>query len=292
MTDHLLSIAQKYFDAWNCHEMQGIVDNFREGGIYTDPFAQALPGEAVAAYAEGLWKAFPDLSFERMGMRFVGNGSVATQWMMKGTNSGPFQGQPPSGRCINLPGADFIQIEGDKIRSAKVYFDTGEFLRQLGFRTMVLPDLPEPFRMGSVVALPSGKRNKPGAFAIASLQARSEEDMERIRLYSRQITTELPKLPGFLGFTGLLMGDRFVTITAWDHAESARQMSRQGTHAQAMKSFFHSEMGMTGYTSVWIPERFNSIWVRCPQCDRMTNYEKMNGQCECGQILPEPPPYW
>jgi steroid delta-isomerase-like uncharacterized protein len=292
MTDHLLSIAQKYFDAQNRHEAQGIVDAFHEGGVYIDPFAQALTGEAIAAYVGQLWEAFPDLSFEPVGMTLAGNGAVSTQWLMKGTNTGPFHGQPPSGHCLKLPGAGFILIEGDKIQSAQVYFDTGEFLRQLGFQTMVLPYLPEPFRIGSVVALPSDNPSKPGAFSIASLQSRSKEDMERIRSYSSQIATELLRLPGFLGFTGLVIGDRFITIAAWQDVESARQMSRQGTHAQAMKSFFHSEIGTAGYTSIWIPERFNSIWVRCPQCDRMMNYEKTNSQCECGQILPEPPPYW
>jgi hypothetical protein len=42
---------------------------------------------------------------------------------MKGTNTGPFAGGPPTGQSVALPGADFITVEGNKISSVQGYFD-------------------------------------------------------------------------------------------------------------------------------------------------------------------------
>jgi steroid delta-isomerase-like uncharacterized protein len=291
MTD-ALSITQKYFEAWNRHDGGGIVATFAEGGSYTDPLAPTLTGEAIVAYARRLWEAFPDLSFEIAGATLAGNGLVATQWLMKGTNTGLFQGLPPSGRSVALPGADFIQIEGDKICSVKGYFDAGEVPRQLGLQILVQPYALGPFRFGMATAVQSGKRNKPGAFSITSIQARSEREVEQLGEYGRQIAEEMLKMPGFLGWTGMVIGDRLLTVTAWDNPESPRQLTREGTHLQAMKEFFGPEIAAGGYTSVWAPKRINATWVRCTQCGRMADYERANGQCECGQALPELPPYW
>jgi steroid delta-isomerase-like uncharacterized protein len=287
-----LQVAQAYFDAWNRHDAAGIVATFAEGGMYTDPLAQGLSGEAIAAYAQGLWGAFPDLLFEIVGQTLVDDGQVAAQWLMKGTNTGPFQGLPPSGRSVRLPGADFLTIAGDKIRSVQGYFDAGEVPRQLGLQILVQPYTLGPYQFGYAVSVQSGKKNKPGTFSITVLHARSETEMEQVRDYSRRIATEMLAMPEFIGWTGIIIGDRMMTVTAWDEPQSPRRLIREGTHVQAMQKFFGPEIATSGYTSVWIPERFNATWVRCTQCGRMADYRRANGRCTCGQALPEPPPYW
>ncbi len=51
--------AQDYFDSWNRHDAAGLVACFTSRGTYSDPTAgQNLQGEAIAAYARGLWAAF------------------------------------------------------------------------------------------------------------------------------------------------------------------------------------------------------------------------------------------
>jgi predicted ester cyclase len=59
---------------------------------------------------------------------------VAAQWMMRGTHTGSLFGGPPTGRKIALPGADFITVEGDRIRSVRGYFDRKDIADQLGFQ--------------------------------------------------------------------------------------------------------------------------------------------------------------
>src|SRR2546429_15381 len=104
-----LRIAQQYFDAWGRHDAAGIVAAFAEGRTYSDPQAPALTGEAIPAYSGQPREALPDLSLEIVGATLACDGLVAAQWRMKGTNTGPFRGLPPSGRSVSLPGADFIQ---------------------------------------------------------------------------------------------------------------------------------------------------------------------------------------
>ena len=58
-----------------------------------------------------LWDAFPDLTFEIISKAHTGPESVAAQWLMRGTNTGSLQGLPPTGRSVEVPGADFIEVE-------------------------------------------------------------------------------------------------------------------------------------------------------------------------------------
>jgi predicted ester cyclase len=63
----------------------------------------------------------------------AGGGWVAIQWVTRGTNTGPgLDGRPPTGRTLTLRGATFLQVEGDKIRSERVYHDLQTMAKQLG----------------------------------------------------------------------------------------------------------------------------------------------------------------
>ena len=118
--------AQGDFDAWKRRDPAAIAGAFVEGGTYSDPNApEGLIGQAIADYAGGLFAAFPDLSFDILSHAPAGDGMVAAQWTMRGTNTGPLKGNPPTGSTIALPGADLIEVEGDGIRSVRGYLDGG-----------------------------------------------------------------------------------------------------------------------------------------------------------------------
>ena len=114
-----IEVVKRYFDTWNRHDADAIVALFAVGGTYSNPIAgQGLTGQAIAGFAKGLFTAFPDASFEIVSIGDTGGGLVATQWLARGTNTGPLaDGSPPTGRPVTLPGASFTQVESDKIRS-------------------------------------------------------------------------------------------------------------------------------------------------------------------------------
>ena len=69
---------------------------------------------------------------------------------MRGTNTGPFGALPPTGRVIELAGADFLTTDHGKLRSVAGYFDCGAIPRQLGCRFWSNRTLPA--RSGSATA--------------------------------------------------------------------------------------------------------------------------------------------
>jgi steroid delta-isomerase-like uncharacterized protein len=130
-----LEVAAQYFDAWNRRDPEAIAAIFVPDGTYTDPAVpEGLGPAATGEYARGLFTGFPDLDFEIVSAAECGSGTIAAQWMMTGTNDGSFLGLPPSGRAVRLPGADFIAIEDDRVRSVVGYFDTRVVPQQLGLQ--------------------------------------------------------------------------------------------------------------------------------------------------------------
>lgn len=283
--------AQRYFDAWNRHDAAGIVSTFHDGGTYADPTTPGpLTGQAIGAYAQVLWAAFPDLSFEVASLAQNGDGLVAAEWVMRGVNTGSFMGLPPTGVTVTLPGSDFIRVEDDKIRSVQGYFDGGAVPRALGLDVIVQPKTVGPFSFGVGNRVSAGNPATPGAFSITCLEARTSEEKTRISNSARAIATELLKQPGFISLVGVTVGDRMMTITAWETPEAVAGAMRSGEHASATGRFFSPELSRGGATGVWVPHRLNPRWSRCPSCAKMG--DSAAGSCRCGEPLPPPIAYW
>jgi steroid delta-isomerase-like uncharacterized protein len=287
-----LAVAQRYFEAWTNRDADAIIAAFTEGGTYSDPVTgHKLSREATADYAEGLWEAFPDLTFEIISKAETGPETVAAQWVMRGMNTGSLQGLPPTGRSVEVPGADFIQVEGDKIRSVQGYFDSRAVPEQLGLQVVVQPKAVGPFTFGASASVQTGKNAKPGAFSITMFEARSDEGVQEVSQIGRQIVQEMLEMKGFIGWVGMTVGRRMMTVTAWESPEDPGQLASGGTHPEAVRQFFGSELAVGGMTSVWSSGRLTAH-IRCPVCARMVKVEKVEGSCPCGAALPGPLPYW
>lgn len=288
-----IEIAQQYFDAWNRHAPEEIAALFADDGTYSDPTTGGpLPHAAIPGYAGALFAAFPDLDFITESVAPAGEGMVAAQWRMRGTNTAPLQGNPPTGRAVDLPGADFIQVSGDKIRSVQGYFDQKQFLEQLGLQAIIAPASTGAVSYGLAVSVQPGKPTMPGAFSLTWMDVRSDEEERQVQGLTGSILREIAQVPGFLSFVGAIVGRRMYTITAWEDAETPRQVMHSGAHKEAMGRFFNHDLGVAGHTSIWIPHTMNALWVRCTHCGKQVKYDKLQGVCACGEALPPPPPYW
>ena len=285
-----LDRARQYLGAWNAHDADAIVKTFAAGGTYRDPTTDALSGDAIGENAQRLWSAFPNLAFEIASVVEVGGDRVMAEWVMKGTNTGPFQGLPATGRSVSLPGVDVMEIGSDGINAVTGYFDTRAIPEQLGLQVLIQPFSVGPFTFGNSTAVQSGKKTKPGAFAITTIW-NSDVQTEEIRALTRATATEMLNMDGFIGASFLRIGGRGVTISAWEKPEHVKQLRKDGARAEAMRRFW-SEVGDAAYTSVWIPDRINPLWVRCGACRKMIDYETNAGVCSCGEPLPEAPSYF
>lgn len=129
-------VAQNNFNSWNRHDADAIVAAYAEGGTYRTPrIGHPLTGQAIGDFAKSVWVAFPDASLEIISIGDTGGGLVAIQWILHGTHTGPLMdGTPPTGRKVSYPGASFVQVEGDKIRSEQVYVDRQTVAELLGIK--------------------------------------------------------------------------------------------------------------------------------------------------------------
>jgi steroid delta-isomerase-like uncharacterized protein len=124
-TVNAVEVARNHFNSWNRHDADAIVGAFVEGGTYNNPNVdQPLTGAAIGDFAKSVFAAFPDMSLEIITIGDAGGGLVALQWVLRGTNTGKLGASTPAtGRRVTLPGASFVQVEGDKIRSERTYHD-------------------------------------------------------------------------------------------------------------------------------------------------------------------------
>src|SRR5262245_23472466 len=289
----LLDVARQYFAAWNHRAPDAIAATFAEGGTYSDPTTgHPLTKEALASYAQRLFTAFPDLTFDIKSLAVVDAQQVAAQWCMRGTNTGSFAGLPPSGNALVLPGADFLLIESNHVQAVQGYFDQKTLAEQLGLQVQVLPHTLGPLSYGWSVHLPPRVRTQPGALSLTIIQARSAEERETIREYSQRVVREdMMQMPGFLSFMGGWQGLRGFTLSTWEHADQAQQLFSSPVHREAIKQFF-SELSVGAITSVWVPHHINTIWTRCTSCGQMANAAAPDGKCPCGVPVSENQPHW
>jgi steroid delta-isomerase-like uncharacterized protein len=288
-----VEVTERYFAAWNAHDAAGVAGQFSERGTYEDPATRGpLTGGAIAAYAAALFKAFPDVHFEMVSVAPSGDSTIAAQWMMRGTNSGPLAGNPPSGRTVALPGADFIMLDGDRLRSVRGYFDQQGFLEQLGMQVLPLPPAAGPLSFGWASRVQPGVPTRPGAFSITWIDSRSNHEDKEIIERAQGVVQELARQPGFITFLGVSVGRRHHTITAWERPEDVAAVHRASAHQDAAQRFFQGELGAATFSSVWIPAAVDGLRVRCDGCARMADYYSHDGRCACGRALPAPPLYW
>ena len=179
-----LAVAQRYFDAWNARDPEAIAATFAPGGTYSDPnVPDGLDPQATGSYAAGLFASFPDLRFELTSMELTAAGTVAAQWTMVGTNTEPFQGLPPTGRAVSVPGADFISVEGERRQARRGLLrrrHDGASARSRRHRAAVV-HRPLQLRDEHV---PSGKDAEPGAISMTVLEARSTRRGTRFAMLS------------------------------------------------------------------------------------------------------------
>ena len=98
-----------------------------------------------------------------------------------------------------------------------------------GADVIVQPRTLGPFEFGVSTRITSGKTATPAAFSITWLEARTDEERQKIRDASRKVAQELLGIPGFIGWVGSTVGYRMMTVTAWESSDAMRALvSRRG----------------------------------------------------------------
>ena len=128
------ALARRYFEELLAGDL-ALADEIIAAGVDfygPDYWGEAIHGrEAFMGFVAYLRAAFPDLRFE-LAEEIADDTRVATRFVLTGTHRGEWQGIPPTGRAVTLPGADIFRIVDGQIAEVRVFYDTLGLMQQLG----------------------------------------------------------------------------------------------------------------------------------------------------------------
>jgi steroid delta-isomerase-like uncharacterized protein len=125
--------ARQIFDAWNSHDPERYVKLLDEKYVVeSDTLPQTLTGrDASRQFFVVYVTAFPDLHFSIDQILAVGE-YVVTRWTATGTHRGDLMGLAPTNRHAVTHGCSVSEYQNGRPRHDRVYWDSGNLLRQLG----------------------------------------------------------------------------------------------------------------------------------------------------------------
>ena len=126
--------------AWNLHDVDKIASFYTEDCVKEDvPVGVDVRGkEAMKAVTSSAFAAVPDMKIELKLIISSGDGA-ATEWTMSGTYSGGAPGMTAmTGKPFSVKGATIMQVRDGKISRVSDYWDSAQFLRQVGS----MPSIP------------------------------------------------------------------------------------------------------------------------------------------------------
>ena len=132
-----IEVAKNAIEKFNAGDWTGLQSTLTPDTV-EDEFAtqRRLEGpEAVVAAAEGWKRAFPDAHGTVRNAIASGNTAIL-EITWEGTQTGDLAGPqgtiPASGRQVSLPAVWVAEVEGDKAKAVRHYFDLMTLLAQIG----------------------------------------------------------------------------------------------------------------------------------------------------------------
>jgi steroid delta-isomerase-like uncharacterized protein len=133
----LQEFIDRYNEAWNGHDVDGIVAMHSDDSVFENHVTGDVNvgREAIGNAIRGIFRVFPDLSFE--GRRqYIREDLVVQEWTARGTHEGTISRGgielEPTGKKVEYKGMDVIPIRGGLVARKDVYSDSVTLLRQLG----------------------------------------------------------------------------------------------------------------------------------------------------------------
>ena len=127
-------LAKDFLSGWS-HNTPKLMPLFTDNVVYEDTTVHAvLHGkDELRGFAEGWFKAFPDITFVPTWTVISGD-RAAVAWLVSGTQKGDMPGMPASNkRIVDLAGASLMECEDGKIKRNVDYWDMATSMRELGF---------------------------------------------------------------------------------------------------------------------------------------------------------------
>ena len=129
-------IVRRYVEAWSARDLDGYLATFAADGTYSDPnLPEPTPAHGLKEHFAGYLAGFPDLSLETVALDAISDDVSVWRFIIRGTNTAPYHGVPPTERRLEVPGCEFIEVRGDRVHRVQGYIDRLTILNQLGLAT-------------------------------------------------------------------------------------------------------------------------------------------------------------
>ena len=133
-TSEAETVARRYFEAIDAHDLDGAVALWAPGGRENvRGQVDVTAPEGVRAFIGDMLGALPDLRLEIVNTTTEGE-RCAVQWRLTGTFAGPgtFSGLAPTGHPLTLEGVDVLTVRDGLIQVNDAFTDTMTVPRQIG----------------------------------------------------------------------------------------------------------------------------------------------------------------
>jgi steroid delta-isomerase-like uncharacterized protein len=132
------AVVRQFVEAfWNRGELTAADELMTHDAVIHEPVA-GTP-EDLKAVANMMRSAFPDWHATVEELLVEGD-RVVERWTGRGTHQGAFQGIPPTGKQVAVPGAVFYRLRDGKITEFRGQFNMMSLMQQLG----VIPNSNAP----------------------------------------------------------------------------------------------------------------------------------------------------
>ncbi len=136
-------LTQNVLEVWNEGNLDLVEDVFALDAVrqIVGTGETATGAEAIKENVNAIRTTYPDFFVQVENI--IAKGETASiQWTASGTNTGPMNDMPPTGREVVFSGVSITTIVDGKIAEELVYFDNASVLEQLGF-TFVPPEIED-----------------------------------------------------------------------------------------------------------------------------------------------------
>ncbi len=134
MLETNITLAHRYFTEVLAGQVDVADEIIAEGVSFIGPayWGEIIQGrEGFKGFIRYLRTAFPDLAF-RIEEEIACGSRIITRFRMTGTHQGQWLEFAPTGRPVDLPGADIFRVADGRITEIRVFYDTLGLLQQLG----------------------------------------------------------------------------------------------------------------------------------------------------------------
>ncbi len=134
MASKNVETVRSTFDSWNRRDLDGVLRNVADTLVFTDHARNlTLNGkEEFRQWLEEWVRAVPDGQITQPEFIDAGN-TVIAQFIAEGTNNGPLNGLPPTGRRLSFPFCEILTLDQNgRIISGACYYDQYTILTQSG----------------------------------------------------------------------------------------------------------------------------------------------------------------